>query len=134
MEIINAHPKPKKKKWTVSESTLDKLWSKAVHTKYHNRCAICYKDGAHAHHIIGRRVRVLRWDILNGILLCVECHKRAHEQSLRFRELTGGMVDYGHLADNQMTLKAYCKRHSLSADEFRLQKRRELERGKQIIT
>lgn len=56
---------------------LDKLWSKAIHQKYH-RCVVCGANGPlHAHHCIvnkGRGGYGVRWLITNGVLLCPTCH------------------------------------------------------------
>jgi len=54
----------------------DKLWGRLMHRG--NRCAIdighC-KGKLEAHHIISRRISVLRHNINNGILLCSYHHK-----------------------------------------------------------
>jgi hypothetical protein len=55
---------------------LNKLWSLAVRKKY-PRCVLCGSSNhLQAHHAIVRRARSLatRWDIRNGIALCVKCH------------------------------------------------------------
>ena len=61
----------------------DALWSKAVHKKWGERCAVEVLGATHtrcsgplqAHHIITRSVRHLRHDMRNGLLLCVWHHK-----------------------------------------------------------
>jgi len=57
--------------------TLDNLWSKAVHER-DKVCCICGKtEGLNAHHIFTRRRMKTRWDLDNGILLCVGHHNRS---------------------------------------------------------
>jgi len=68
----------------------DKEWSKKVKERDGNKCVICDReDYLHAHHIIPRERKELRWDIDNGISLCVSHHKysyeiSAHKNSLKF--------------------------------------------------
>ena len=60
---------------TVSKRCL-KLWSILVHKRFRNKCAVCKSTGKlDAHHIIDKRFGILRFDILNGILLCPSHHK-----------------------------------------------------------
>jgi len=56
------------------KTTADKLWSKIV--RQGGVCAICgSQKHLNAHHIISRRFTPLRWDLKNGVCLCVRCHK-----------------------------------------------------------
>ncbi len=100
-------PKPKKKK-AISRKTLqnrmDKAWSKAIKDRAGHKCEKCgktaykkdivWKSGPkkgkadtiivplNSHHIIRRSVKVLRWDLGNGLCLCPGCHTRlAHSES-----------------------------------------------------
>jgi len=115
-----------KKNWSVSESYLDALWRKAVYKQFNGRCAICGKDDVQAHHIVGRRRRVLRWDVANGILLCTECHRCAHENQPKFYRLTQKAVDYPYLEDMSMTLVDYCATMGITKNEFRQQCKEQL--------
>ena len=58
---------------------LDDAWKKHVKERDKHTCQICNKKiegkNCHAHHIIPRQVRTLRWDINNGITLCYPHHK-----------------------------------------------------------
>lgn len=58
----------------------DKLWSRIIHKKWNETCAICGSlDRPQAHHFRSRRFTATRWDTDNGILLCSACHYgRAH--------------------------------------------------------
>ena len=70
------------KRW--SESKMQRLWSKTVLAVHNHRCAFCGQpgdDNLECHHIIRRRKLLTRWDWKNGIALCHNCHKIAHEMS-----------------------------------------------------
>ena len=76
---------------TSVRKSLDNLWSLAVKKKANNRCEVCHKaQSLNSHHIVGRRNLQVRWDIRNGVCLCVKHHKfgveSAHEDPLWFRE------------------------------------------------
>ena len=55
-------------------------------------CEVCGKSSyicqLHAHHIVTRKIMVLRYDLRNLVCLCAGCHKlnkfSAHENSLWF--------------------------------------------------
>lgn len=61
----------------------DDLWREIIHEKFY--CEVCGKPpslkengdrGNHnAHHVITKNNYNLRWDIRNGVNLCVSCHK-----------------------------------------------------------
>jgi len=80
--------RPKKKhsaRWKLSKQ-LDTLWAKAVKLRADNRCEIvtdkrCQNvnglgkgHGLNAHHMIGRSNYNVRWDVNNGVALCVKHH------------------------------------------------------------
>jgi len=80
--------RPKKKhsdKW-ILEKSLDVLWAKAVKLIAHNRCEVvttgrCQNvggagqgHGLNAHHIVGRSNFNVRWDVDNGVAVCVKHH------------------------------------------------------------
>ena len=80
--------RPKKKhtaRWTLKKR-LDVLWAKAVKLLAQNRCEIVTNKrcqnvngfgkghGLNAHHIIGRSNFNVRWDVNNGVALCVKHH------------------------------------------------------------
>lgn len=57
----------------MTDRTLDGLWASLITSK--GRCEYCWsKDNLVAHHVVGRRNRGLRWDVRNGVCLCVEHH------------------------------------------------------------
>jgi hypothetical protein len=70
---------------------LDKLWSELVKKRAKGRCEMCGKNTSlNSHHIISRSNLTLRWDLHNGVCLCVSCHSlsnfSAHKDPLGFTE------------------------------------------------
>ncbi len=70
---------------------LDREWSKAVKERVGWVCEKCGNDtGLNSHHIFGRRNLSVRWDLENGVSLCVACHKygkgSAHENPMEFSD------------------------------------------------
>ena len=56
------------------EREADKLWSEYI-KKRDKRCIICGRADIQAHHIFGRWKKSTRWDIYNGVSLCVHHHR-----------------------------------------------------------
>ena len=70
---------------------LDTAWSQAVKKRSGHKCEVCGKEeGLNSHHIVGRTNRTTRWDVRNGVTLCIFHHKfgrqSAHEDPLWFKE------------------------------------------------
>ena len=70
---------------------LDEAWSLAVKIRAGYKCEVCGKmDTLNSHHIVGRRNRMVRWDLRNGVCVCVKHHKFGiesfHEDPLWGRE------------------------------------------------
>ena len=70
---------------------LDTLWSKKVKTLAGDKCEYCGKTtGLNSHHIFSRSNRRVRWDLDNGISVCVLHHVfgtfSAHKAPLEFAE------------------------------------------------
>jgi hypothetical protein len=94
-----------------SKKTIDKemleIWKKRVKERDHFKCQICGKKlepkNCHAHHIIPRQIRGLRWDVNNGITLCYNHHKigiySPHQNALWF---------YGWMNANKPEQLKYC--------------------------
>lgn len=67
--------KQKKVSKTSLEKKLDNLWSEAVKIKAGNICEYCSRrDTLNSHHIISRANKSTRWDLENGVCLCVSHH------------------------------------------------------------
>jgi 5-methylcytosine-specific restriction endonuclease McrA len=65
-----------------NEKLLDDLWSKAIKIRDHYKCQYCHAVGTEAHHLISRRHKIARWNLLNGVCLCAFCHRLAHDKKL----------------------------------------------------
>ena len=105
-------------KKAVSDGYLDTLWSAAV--KRDRRCAKCGMtgDSLHAHHIIKRRYKVLRWDVKNGIALCPACHEWIHSTP-KGKQWEVEHADLEYLDDKHCNLKDYLLQCGMSDAEFR---------------
>ena len=69
----------------ISKRKLDALWSTSIKTRAGNRCEICGKVAPlNSHHLFSRRYLALRWELDNGICLCVNHHFIAHQCPLEF--------------------------------------------------
>jgi hypothetical protein len=61
-------------------------WKRAIWKRDHGLCRWCHRvcrrcldlapDRGECHHVSGRVVREIRWDVRNGLLLCAACHER----------------------------------------------------------
>ena len=57
------------------DGKLDTAWSLLVKLRAGNKCEVCRKtQPLNSHHIFSRSNRSVRWDVLNGVCLCVGCH------------------------------------------------------------
>ena len=57
------------------DKKLDDAWSKAVKIRDNFECQYCRRQTTlNSHHIFSRRNRSTRWDLNNGITLCVSHH------------------------------------------------------------
>lgn len=72
------------------EGKLDKAWSKLVKLRAGMQCEYCGKSSPlNSHHIFSRSKRSTRWDVLNGVCLCVGHHTfrsdfSAHKTMIEF--------------------------------------------------
>ena len=71
---------------------LMRLWTARVGDAWGHRCAVCGSDSTpNAHHLENRNTcRALRYDVMNGVLLCPSHHKfgkdSAHKGGIWFAE------------------------------------------------
>ena len=58
---------------------LDEAWTKKVKDRDNWTCQVCNKKvighNCHAHHILPKGMKGMRWDVNNGITLCYQHHK-----------------------------------------------------------
>ena len=95
----------KSKKTEIKE--LDNIWKNKIKDRDGHKCQICGKRleprNCHAHHIIPRQIRGMRWDVNNGITLCYAHHKigiySPHQNAIWF---------YGWLNANRPNTLKYC--------------------------
>ena len=82
---------------------LDALWSKIIRSR--GACEMCGGQAQNAHHIIGRINYALRWDLRNGVCLCVACHFKAHNSPIAFLDWLweNRPADYIYLQDPKWT-------------------------------
>lgn len=72
------------------DNELDNVWSKLVKLRVNNKCEYCGKRSSlNSHHIFSRSKKATRWDLQNGISLCVGHHTlsssfSAHKTPLEF--------------------------------------------------
>jgi len=82
---------PRKPSKKTLKKKLDKAWSQLVKLQAGNKCEVCGSTEAlNSHHIVGRRNLCLRWEVMNGVCLCVKHHKfgnqSAHENPVWFED------------------------------------------------
>ena len=68
------------------EKQADILWSRAIKKRAGGRCELCGKEGREAHHLFKRQYKSVRWDLDNGVCLCLGCHHLAHSKPAQFAE------------------------------------------------
>ena len=94
---------------------LDKVWAEQVKLKADNECEYCGKNkGLNSHHIFSRSNKSVRWDISNGVSLCVGHHMfaniSAHKAPAEFIEWlkeTRGLEWYETLREKARSIKKH---------------------------
>ncbi len=61
------------------EKELDKLVQLAC---VNQRCRVCGKPAECGHHLIGRANKMLRYDAINIMPLCYDCHRLIHDSKI----------------------------------------------------
>ena len=62
----------------------DRLWSLAIRER-DGACRRCgTTERLQAAHVISRRYKAIRWDLRNGICLCMGCHHWNHHNPVEF--------------------------------------------------
>ena len=81
-----------KKNKTYWKKKADNEWKRVIRERDLYACRYCQETEKqlHAHHIIGRRITQIRYNLDNGLLLCASHHTlgkfSAHENSIGFNE------------------------------------------------
>ena len=117
---------------------LRKLWKEKVGVLNQHRCAVCGcmnegKSYVNAHHIIGYvQSRRLRYDPLNGVLLCPSHHKfgrlSAHKNGIWFAEWlrTNRVLQYQYVLKHQEKDLDLNDRETLYTVEKRINEQQEV--------
>ena len=81
----------------------DKWFSDAVKSNAKGICERCGRAGEHAHHVAGRKSKLLRFDLRNGVYLCALCHGFAHQHKPEFEVwfATYRPSDYNFIDENR---------------------------------
>lgn len=101
----------------------DDLWSLIIRTHY-GRCEICDKKafktkaglkvgGMNAHHVISRTNLLWRYDLLNGMCLCIRCHLYRADCSPHARSITGITAFIDWMQDDKPKQWAWYEEHKL---------------------
>ncbi len=103
--------------------TLDALWSEKVKELADFKCEICgKKNNLNSHHYIGRRSRITRWWLPNGICLCSGHHKldlqSAHEHPDWFKKEM--IIIRGNIWNKELNNRwnRYCKAEYKTIKEY----------------
>jgi hypothetical protein len=106
---------------TLSDNYLLSLWRKAVRSEWGSMCALGYGVGEECHHIVPRRVRVLRYDVRNGIFLSKTGHRIADTMSGRERilQLLSDEDRFYLKKMEQVTLAQYLAKTGKTRSEWR---------------
>lgn len=92
------------------DKKLDDCWSELVKLKAGNKCEVCGKRSPlNSHHIFSRSKKSTRWDVKNGLCLCVGHHTFSSKFSAHKTptEFTFWLIDYkGQEFLDLLTIKA----------------------------
>lgn len=108
------------------DNKLDEAWSKKVKEVAGNKCEYCGKTAMlNSHHIFSRSNKSVRWDVENGVCLCVGHHTfssvfSAHKTPLEFIEWLKS--HRGEQRLNELRIKANTSRHWLKFEKEELLK------------
>lgn len=92
MKNKNGRKEDEKKELRKWKNKCLKLWSQIVRERAGNKCEFCGSTKyLNSHHIVGKKFKPLRFEILNGICLYANCHKwkiglSAHENPILVAE------------------------------------------------
>lgn len=106
------------------EDMLDSGWSEKVKKRDNYTCQKCgsTQKQLNSHHIFSRSHKSTRWDIDNGITLCVSCHKfnngSAHKDPEQFRTWIISII--GQNEYDKLQYKAFNGRGKLSIGEMEI--------------
>ena len=84
------------------------------------RCHICGVKYAEAiHHIIGRSNKMLRYDIVNLLPVCYDCHRKIHDEGLDISKyITPTRWQYLQQVKNKSYRDLLIFEYGMTEDEF----------------
>ena len=108
--MAKLHEKPKH---TLLEMYYDELWGAISKVRAFRQCQRCLTcDNIQSHHIIKRRKRATRHDLMNADVLCAACHTFAERWQAEYHaELIQriGLVKFDELSRRSQNLKDYAQ-------------------------
>lgn len=116
----------KKKSAKYVKGNIDRLWGELIKLKAGIKCEHCGKsNNLNSHHIFSRSKMSLRWDIDNGVCLCVGHHVfgefSAHKSPIDFVEWLRekrGEDWYQRLREKSRIIKQYTEADKIEVIEF----------------
>lgn len=104
------------------DGKLDEAWSKLVKLRAGNKCEYCKKtNNLNSHHIFSRSKKSTRWDVLNGISLCVAHHTfsssfSAHKTPLEFIDWLTKYKGQDFIDRLRIKANSICKLHAFEKE------------------
>lgn len=101
---------------------LDEAWSKLVKLRAGNKCEYCNKsNNLNSHHIFSRSKKSTRWDVFNGISLCVAHHTfsssfSAHKTPLEFIDWLTKYKGQDFIDRLRIKANSICKLHAFEKE------------------
>jgi 5-methylcytosine-specific restriction endonuclease McrA len=107
------------------EAQLTNLVAQVVKWRDGWKCQVCgkrlYGDEAHAHHVENKaRGKVLRWDLLNLVTLCVKHHAWAHEHPADFETWFAGRFPdrWDHIQEHGKAIRKFTEDELLEMERI----------------
>ena len=109
-KVKGKSPSPRKVR-TQLEKDCDEAWSRKVKDIWDWKCAFCGATShLNSHHIFSRKYKSTRWDIGNGICLCLPHHRYwAHSKFEEFRDFVLSIIGekYYRLKEKSQKIAKY---------------------------
>ena len=119
------------------DGKLDNAWSELVKLRSGMKCEYCGKTThLNSHHIYSRSKRSTRWDVNNGICLCVGYHTfsssfSAHKTPLEFTDWLEKYKGVNHIDKLRIKANSTSKLHQFEKELLLKELNKEIEQLKQ---
>jgi hypothetical protein len=103
----------------MTDATMLKYWRRAVRVVRGDNCVWpgCPQRAAHIHHFVHRKHKLLKYDVRNGLPLCVRHHNGADRTDNK--RILSRQVDMGYLNDlKRVGLKQFLANKGMTWDDF----------------